>query len=161
MALTDENKKPVDDIVDISIDGIKKQKFRINGDPKAIIELNLSDLNIYNRLEKGMAELQATMSEIAKLPDDDELSDKLKAADGKMREWIDYIFDSPVSEVVGKGGTMYDPFNGMFRYEHIIDGLTKLYTNNINAEYKKLRLRLQKHTEKYTTKSTTKRGKKS
>ena len=161
MALTDENKKPADDIVDINIDGIKKQRFRINGDPKAIIELNLSDLNIYNRLEKGLKELQDTMSEIAKIPnDDEELSEKLQLADGKMREWIDYIFDSPVSEVVGKGGTMYDPFNGMFRYEHIIDGLTKLYTNNINAEYKKLRLRLQKHTDKYT-KPATKRGKKS
>lgn len=146
MALTDN----ANEIIDIDIEGIKKQRFRINGDSNAIIELNLSDLNIADRMQEGMEKLESEMSTIAKLPDDDNLSDKLKEADTRMREYVDYIFDYPVSAVCVKRGTMYDPKGGMFTYEHIIDALTKLYTNNLNAEYKKMKSRLQKHTDKYT-----------
>lgn len=159
MSLTDLDQKELNNVVDINIEGIQKTRFRINGDSKAIIELNLSDLSIYNRLEEGLKNLEYEMSEIASIAEGDEqLSGKLKKADTKMREYIDYIFDSPVSEVCGKGGTMYDPINGMFRYERIIEGLTKLYSDNLNSEYKKLHKRLQKHTEKYTSKKSS-RGK--
>ena len=152
MALTDEkNINAQDGIIDINIEGVKRQRFRINGDPKAIIELNLSDIGIAQRLEEGLEKLQAEMEKISNLPDDDEsMSEKMKQADKQMREYIDYIFDYPVSAVCAKYGTMYDPYNGMFRYEHIIDALTKLYTDNLNDEYKKMKTRIQKHTDKYT-----------
>ena len=140
MALTDETKKE-DNIIDLNIEGIKKQRFRINGDPNSVIELNLSDLRIYERLEKGLAKLEEEMRKIAQFSNDDEdLSKLLNEADAAMCEWMDYIFDSPISSVFSKSGSMYDPFNGVFRYEHIIDTLTKLYTNNINDEYKKMKL---------------------
>ena len=158
MALMDETKVDGTSIIDINIDGIKKQKFRINGDPQAVIELNLSDLGIQSRLEEGLSKLQEEMSKIADMNNDDEnLSELMKQANDKMCEWIDYIFDSPVSAVCAKGGTMYDPFNGVFRYEHIIDSLTRLYTDNLNEEYKKIRSRIQKHTDKYTGKKSAKR----
>lgn len=154
MALTD-NKEKVEDVVDISLEGIQKTKFRINGRNDCIIELNLSDLGITVRLEKGLKKLQEEMSNISSIPDDDEqLSDKLLEADKHMRDYIDYIFDSPVSDTLVKSGTMYDPINGEFRYEHIIDGLTKLYTDNINREYKKINMRIKKHTDKYTGKKS-------
>ena len=141
---------PADNIIDVNLDDAKRTKFRINGDPTAIIELNLSDLGILDRLESGMKKLQEEMAVLAELPDDDSgLSDMMKQADTRMREYVDYIFDYPVSAVCAKYGTMYDPKNGKFRYEAIIDGLTKLYADNINEEYKKLEKRLAKHTEKY------------
>lgn len=146
MALTDNN-----EIIDIDLKGVTKQRFRINGDSTAIIELNLSDLGILDRLESGVAKLEEEMKSIRDIPSDDEnLSTKLKKADSRMREVVDFIFDYPVSDVCARGGTMYDPKDGMFRYEIIIDGLTKLYHNNINAEYKKFKARIQKHTDKYT-----------
>ena len=154
MALTD-NKEKVEDVVDISLEGIQKTRFRINGRNDCIIELNISDLGISGRLEKGLKKLQDEMTSISNIADDDEqLSDKLLEADKHMREYIDFIFDSPVSEVLGKGGTMYDPINGEFRYEKIIDGLTKLYKDNLNAEYKKINMRIKKHTDKYTSKKS-------
>lgn len=159
MALTDEVNVN-DNIIDINIDAIKKTRFRINGDNKAIIELNLSDMSIIDRLEKGLGQLQKYMQEITAVDTEDEnFTAKLKEINDKMCESLDYIFDYPVSTVCSKGGTMYDLYNGMFRYEHIIDGLSKLYTNNLNEEFKKLRKRVEKHTEKYTAKSTTKRKK--
>lgn len=157
MALTDN----ANDIVDINIDGIKRQRFRINGNNDSVIELNLSDLNTVDRMKEGLEKLDAEMTEIANLPDDDNLKDKLKEADERMREYVDYIFDYPVSDACIKNGSMYDPKNGMFAYEHIIDALTKLYTNNLNEEYKKMKSRIQKHIDKYTgkpTKSTKKKG---
>lgn len=154
---SNEEIKNASDIIDINIDGAKKQKFRINGNNDAIIELDLSDLGIVDRLKSGMEKLSEEMANIAALPnDDDNLSEMLKQADQKMREYVDYIFDYPVSAVCAKYGTMYDPKDGKFRYESIIDGLTKLYADNINDEYNKISQRLAKHTEKYTAK----RGKK-
>ena len=155
MALTDNN-----EIIDINLEGVTKQRFRINGDSTAIIELNLSDLGILDRLESGIDKLQAEMTAISEIPANDEhLTEKLKAADARMRETVDYIFDYPVSAVCARGGTMYDPKDGMFRYERIIDGLTKLYKNNINEEYKKFKSRIQKHTDKYTKSSKKKKSK--
>lgn len=142
------------DIIDIEIKESPKKKFRINGDSSKILELNVSDINIVSRLQKGYDKLQKLMSEVANVDVDDidNMSDALSKIDKAMREQLDYIFDSNVSEVCGKNGNMYEPYQGMFRYEHIIDGLTKLYTNNLNEEFKTIRKRIEKHTGKYTKK---------
>lgn len=156
MALTDNEKSPID--IDINIEGVQRSRFRINGDPNAIIELNLSDLGIIDRLQKGLEKLENEMATISNLSSEDEnLSEKLKESDAQMREAIDFIFDYPVSAVCAKYGTMYDPIDGMFRYERIIDGLTKLYHENINSEYKKFQARIKKHTDKYTQNPVNKR----
>ena len=148
--LSNDVDMPANDIIDINLQGITKTKFRINGEPGAIIELNLSDLSIMDRLEKGMKDLQKEMTSLSDIPNDDEhLSELMQAADQKMRKYVDYIFDYPVSAVCAKNGTMYDPIDGKFRYEIIIDGLTKLYADNINEQYRKLEAKLSKHTDKY------------
>ena len=154
-----------DDIQDINLSAIKKKRFRINGDSKKILELNTSDLGIsarlssaYERLNKHMEEVGATLSE---LPEDgDEITDekeeliqnKLQEIDEKMKKEMDFIFDAPVSEICCDGGSMYDPFNGMFRFEHIIDALSKLYETNLNSEFANLRRRINTKTSKYTKK---------
>lgn len=155
MALTDKDTN----IIDINLEGIKKQRFRINGDPNSIIELDLSDLSIIDRLKKGLNQLQTEMSKITKLSttDDAEADSMLKEIDAKMRESIDYIFDYPVSAVCAKAGTMYDIKDGKLRYEIIIDGLTKLYENNINEEYKQFQSRIKKHTDKYVAPTPSKK----
>ena len=162
MALTDAN-KAVDNIQDITITGIQRTKFRINGSNDAIIELNLSDMSAIERLEDSYKKLQQSMEELSNLNSEDEnLTANMKRINTEMCETIDYIFDYPVSAVCCKHGTMYDLTDGMFRYEHIIDSLSKLYTNNLNEEFKKLRKRVQKYTDKYVpAKTTTKRSKKS
>lgn len=143
--LTDEK------IVDIKLDIPEKTPFRINGNDDKILRLNVSDLGIIDRFEKGYAKLQEEVEAITKIPVDDEnLSEKMKEIDNVMRKQIDYIFDSNVSEVCAGDGTMYDPRNGVLRFEHILDTLLGLYEKNIQDEYKKVKTRIQKHTEKYT-----------
>lgn len=143
---------PRDGVIDITIQGATKQEFRINGDNNKILKLNPSDLNIMDRLEKGVNALTDLMSEISHIDTETaDVMEELHRADQKMREQLDWIFDSNVSEVCcGTAGTMYDIINGVFRWEHIIDSLTNLYKNNLNSEYHKMKSRIDKHISKYT-----------
>ncbi len=160
-----ETSKPVDDVVDLDISAIKKKRFRINGDSSRILELNTSDLNIATRMSASYERLVKYMDKVGKvlekLPDEGEeaneeheaeITKQLDDIDKEMRKELDYIFDAPVSEVCGYGGSMYDPFNGMFRYEHIMDAITKLYETNLNSEFNAMRKRINAKTSKYTKK---------
>ena len=170
--LTD-NREPID--IDLSI--TKKQRFRINGDNNAILELDISDFGIINRFSEIKPKLKALAEDGVELEADkivaesdmedgsDEISDsdiksigkEITDKDKKLREYIDYIFDSNVSEVCAPTGTMFDIINGMFRYEYIIDRITKLYKDNIATEFEKVAKRVDLHTNKYTKKTTKKK----
>lgn len=150
-------------IIDINLEPVKKTKVRINGDQNMILELNLSDMGIVGRLKTAYKKLQNLSSRVASLSDEmsglendeetlDMIDKKLTELDKEMRNEIDTLFDSNVSEVCLPYGTMYDPHGGEFMYEHIIDALSELYENNFNAEFKAMRNRVKKHTDKYTKK---------
>lgn len=153
-----------EDIKDISLS--TKKSFRIDGDNNRIIWLDTSDMNIMVRLDEVYPEMRKlaieaqdrlAKSEVSKTEGEEtsplnDISAILKDIDKQMREKIDYIFASEVADVCEPTGNMYDPVNGEFRFEHIIDVLTTLYANNIKAEYKKMADRVKKHTAKYTNK---------
>ena len=156
---------PVDnDVIDVKFDAIKKKRFRIEGDNNRILELDTSDLSVMNRIEDSYPKLIALEQKASLLKvqsensDDDTLdevvekvniSQTLREIDAEMREIMDYIFDADVSEKCAPSGSMFDPFNGEFRYEHILDKLTSLYETNLEKEYDLLRKRINKHTDKY------------
>ena len=151
-----------DDIVDIDLSATKKKRFRIDGDNNRILYLNTSDFSIISRLKETYPKLTSLASEVqdGDLEIDEGTEDvefqKLDKAsrfidniDHKMREYIDYIFDSNVSEVCAPAGTMYDLFNGKFRFEYIIEKLVQLHDSQVRKEYSKMSARLHKHTSKY------------
>lgn len=157
------------EVVDINLSGIESKRFRINGDDNKILVLNTADLNILSRLKEAYPKLESLTNEAVKklpdsLPDFDETENALEnpainslisvldEIDKNMREQIDYIFNSNVSEICAPDGSMYDPINGKFRYEHIIDTLSGLYTEDISKGMKKISTRVKKHTDKYTGK---------
>ena len=162
--------KPHDDVVDISLSVVRKKRFRIDGDDNRILELNTSDLGILARLKetypklvkiaedafKNLPEVDGTSEDYNFVTDEAtaKLVDALKDADTKMRELIDYVFDSNVSELCAPSGSMYDPINGAFRFEHIINTLSALYETDISTEMSKVTARVRKHTDKYTSKYT-------
>ena len=140
-----------DDIIDVEIKPIKRKKFRLNGDNNKIIELNTSDLNISVRLEKGWEELQKLANSVADVDTDEEdFSTLLQECGGGGGGGGNYIFDAKVADKASDGGTMYDPYGGVLRYEHILDTLLSLYTTNINKEFSAIKRRVRKHTDKYT-----------
>lgn len=149
-----------EEIKDISLS--HRKNFRIDGDDNRMLSLDVSDMNVLTRLEEAYPRMQKFAVEASdKVSSSKDVSDEeslneftelLKDIDKKMRDEIDYIFDSNVSEVCVPSGTMYDPYNGQFRFEHIISVLTDLYANNLTAEFKKMQTNVKKHTAKYTSK---------
>lgn len=151
------------EIQDVDLGFVEKRKFRIGGDYNRILELNVSDMNIYSRFTKAYPQLQelsddATkkVSSISVETDDDEalkqVSDILEEIDNKMRDLVDYIFDTNASEVCAPSGNMFDPVNGSFRFEHIISTLSKLYLTGFEDEVEKFKKKTAKYTNKYTKK---------
>lgn len=156
---------PQSNVIDINLGIIRKKRYRIDGDDNRILELNTSDLNILARLKETYPKLVDLANNAFKdLPEVDtsenydfatdeataNVINTLKDADAKMRELVDYIFDAPVSDVCAPSGSMYDPINSAFRFEHIIDTLAALYETNISSEMGNISKRVRKHTDKYT-----------
>ena len=149
------NPNTQNDIIDINLDSIRKKRIRINQDDSKILELDTTDLNIVDRFRKKYDEMVALVEDsfknIATTEDSDvdKLGESITDVDTKMRRIIDEIFNSNVSELCASSGSMLDPINGKFRFEHIFEVLIPLYENDITNELRKLNTRVQKHTSKY------------
>ena len=147
-----------------------RKNFRIDGDNKRVLSLDVSDMNVITRLNEVYPKMEKLATEaidtLAKQSDtDDDVEDLKNLAtvladiDKKMREQIDYIFDADVSAKCVPAGNMYDPVGGEFRFEHVIDVISQLYATNLSKEFKTMQDKVKKHTDKYTSKSTSKRKK--
>lgn len=170
--LADEKKKPRNEVTEepekevivdkeIDLSPIRKQRLRIDGDNTRVVELNLSDMGILSRLTDAYPKLEKLQQKAISISDrvgkegDDfdevQLGKDLKSIDREMRNIIDVIFDSKVSDVCVPSGTMFDPHNGMCTYEYVINALVQAYDNNISDEVKKLNTEgVNKHTKGYT-----------
>jgi len=149
------------EIQDINLGFVEKKKFRIGGDYNRMLELNVSDMNIYARFKTAYPRLQELANEATEkvqaidVEDEDALdkiADVLTDIDNRMRSLIDDIFDTNASEVCAPSGNMFDPVDGQFRFERIIEKLSQLYTTGFEDEVKKFKAKSEKHTSKYTKK---------
>lgn len=147
----------------INLSATRKKKYLIDDDESRVLELNTSDMNIITRISEAYPKFGELDEKVAHVADgfsmDDSspeslkiVADRLKAIDTEMRHLIDYIFDSNVSEVCAPFGSMYDPIDGVQRYEYIMNALITLYDDTISTETKKVQARVKKHTSKYTKK---------
>lgn len=157
------NNVPTDVIVDGELDfsEMRKKRFRINGDNSKILELNVSDMNTMVRLKEDYPKLITLANKVTRMKDGekddieaelDRMADILKEIDNEMRGLVDHIFNANVSEICASDGSMYDLFNGIFRFEHIIEKVGALYGANLSSEIKAVKARVQKYTRKYTGK---------
>lgn len=150
------------EIIDLDLSVTKKKKFRFDKDDTRVVEVNTSDMNLMQRVTEAYPKLQDLQDKASKLTEglDTETTDaigdmttmaeRLSAVDAEMRELLDFMFDAPISAAAAPSGSMYDPFNGSFRYEHIIALMMKQYEDNLQSEFKKMEKQLKKHTDKYT-----------
>lgn len=153
-----------DEVVDINLEGSRRKRFRIDKDNNRILELDTTYLSIIDRFQKKYQELidlvdnafknvsvDAMQNEDGEMNTEyvDSVIGSITDVNIKMRGIIDQIFNSNVSEVCAPYGSMLDPINGKFRFEHIFDTLIPLYENDIDAEMKRMNARVQKHTSKY------------
>ena len=146
---TDVVANETEDIIDLDLSVTKKKRFRFDKDNNRILELNTSDMNILARMSEAYPKLKEQQEKAAKLMEGIELRDdetvtdsdvaedmvtvaeRLRAIDKDMRDLIDFMFNANVSEVAAPDGSMYDPYEGSFRFEYIITLLIKQYENNL------------------------------
>lgn len=146
----------------IDLSALRKKRFTLDGNTDRILELDTADLSIVQRLSEAYPKLEDLEREVSQITEGVEAKDetvvqdmnilatRLREADGKMRELLDYIFDSNVSEMCAPNGSMYDPIGGQLRYEHLITILIGLYEENLAVEMKRVQKRVKSHTAKYT-----------
>lgn len=153
-------------IIDLDLSITQKKKIRFDKDDSRIVELNTSDMSLIQRVSVAYPKLQELQNKASKLTeglnvetDESEsvvmgeittMAERLSAVDAEMRELLDYMFDAPVSKAAAPSGSMYDPFNGNFRYEHIINAVMKQYEDNLQSEFGKMERQIKAHTDKYT-----------
>ena len=150
------------EIIDLDLSVTRKKKFRFDKDDTRVVEVNTSDMNLMQRVSDAYPRLQELQDKASKLTEGLDLeaeealngittmAERLSAVDAEMRSLLDYMFDAPVSAAAAPSGSMYDPFNGSFRYEHIIALMMKQYEDNLQSEFNKMEKQLKKHTDKYT-----------
>lgn len=142
---------------ELSFQSTRKKVFRIDDDDNRAIRLNTADLGVIARLQDmypKMTELASKYADrkIENMNDEDALSqlgDIIRDMDAEMRGLLDYVFDSDVSSACAPNGTMFDMFNGQFRFEIIIEELSKLYESNLSLEYRKMKARIDAKANKY------------
>lgn len=153
--VTDIN-SPDNDIIDIEFKELQKKRFRLDRDNSRVIELNISDISTINRLEeiypKMLKLVDDAHNKIVENKEDPNVLQEVMRIDKEMRNLIDYAFASEVADKACPDGTLYDPFNGKFRFEYIMDKLIGLYDANLKKEYTLMKKRVDKHTSKYTKK---------
>ena len=149
-------KKKPDGVVDIQLNIDNRKQFRINGDDKRIIELDISDFGILNRLRESYPRLQELGVKGFEFDEDDEniklgeFMDSLNAINDEMISIIDYIFDSKVAKICANDKPLYNMVAGKFVFEIILDALFNLYSDNIRTELGQMSQRMKAHTDKYT-----------
>ena len=145
-------------VVDFDLSLSEKKRIRIDGDDNRVIELNTSDMGIIERIDSLADKMSELSTEYIDTKFDDNLDEKeetkeiisrIKGIDTKMREIIDNLFQSKISDICVPNGTMFDMFNGQFMYEILIDRLLTLYADTIQDETQKVITRMRKHTDKY------------
>lgn len=145
-----------------------REKFFVDGDENRVIELDVNDVNLVNRLTDAvpkMQELDKRWTELNKsaeaiqigedvaenLEEVNNFSATFKSIETEIRKILDDAFDSPgMSDTILGTTSAFSPVNGKFKYEQIIDVLVGLYETNIKKEAEKFnRTKVKKKTAKY------------
>lgn len=149
-------------IIDLDLSVTKRRTIRFDKDDNRTVDIDIADMNTMSRLADTYPKIVALQERAGKIADgisttaESAVEDlgtigaRLSQVDAQMREYIDYIFDAPVSTARAPSGSMYDIFGGSFRFEHIISVLLTQFETNMNSEFKKMQKQMGKHTAKYT-----------
>ena len=160
-------------IQNINLNINTRKKFSIDGNPNKIIELDINDINIAKRyadsiermksLSKIYDEMKATMNDLnaetvanedTALTAINKFSEQMGALETEMRDIIDFIFDSPISDIILENTSAFSPVQGKYvKYEQILEVLSNLYTKSIKADMDKINKRnISKYTTRYVKK---------
>lgn len=119
-------------------DGLKR--LAINGDENRVIVVNPTDVGIVKRYREKFPEIEKLSAETE---NSEEIADVL---DKKVREFIDYIIGSPVSETVFGKTNCLSIAGGQTVFENFLTAYMEYMKPEIKAEYERSRKRVEKYT---------------
>ncbi len=119
-------------------DGLKR--LAINGDENRVIVVNPTDVGIVARYREKLPEIEK-LSPDTENPD--EITDVL---DKKVREFVDYIIGSPVSEIVFGKTNCLSMAGGQTIFENFLTAYMEYMQPEIKAEYERSKKRVKKYT---------------
>lgn len=135
-------------------DGFKE--FSINNDPNRIIRFNPSDFSIIERIKTAYDEIDKA----TKIEDDIDLkadgtpveelgkaAEIVKGINDTIKNQIDYIFNSPVSEMVFGKQSPLSMIKGVPLWERFMNTIAPVIQKEVKAE----QLASQKRISKYTS----------
>lgn len=139
-------------------DGLKE--FTINGDPNRVIRFNPSDLNLLERFdqaEKTIDEEQKKLQEDIELKangepaenqeDIEESIEVIRKVNKLIKDQIDFIFDSDVSDVVFGNQSPMSTVKGKPLFERVFDAIRPVLEKEITKEMKASEKRINKYTD--------------
>lgn len=123
-------------------DGLKR--LAINGDENRIIVVNPTDVAIVARYREKLPEIERLSAETEDSEEIPEILDK------KVREFVDYIIGSPVSEIVFGKTNCISMAGGHTIFENFLTAYMEYMKPEIKAEYERSKKRVEKYTKQLT-----------
>ncbi|MEG0899514.1 MAG: hypothetical protein RSF40_07390 [Oscillospiraceae bacterium] len=121
-------------------DGLKS--FTINNDPNRVITFNPSDIEMSERMD--IAE-QKIIEAARKVDVDDKDKISIIEADNIIKEQVDYIFGSPVANIIFGSASPMAPVKGVPLYVHFIEAVIPKIENQCKAEAEATRKKIEKY----------------
>jgi hypothetical protein len=135
-------------------DGFKE--FSINNDPNRVIRFNPSDFGIIDRINSAYAEIEKStnIDTDVTLKNDGTAKDDLEKAamivqqvSNTIKGQIDYIFNSPVSDIVFGKQSPLSLVGGMPLYEQFLNVVIPVIKKNVQTEQESSRKRVNKYVD--------------
>lgn len=126
------------------------KKYCINDDENCIISVNTTDYAILDRIKKSLNTIENLSEEYKnkKINNDDEANELFVSADLKIREQINYIFNSDVcTSAFGNTNCLSLCDDGSTLFENFINAVVPIIKKDIAEAQKKQ----EKHIERYTS----------
>lgn len=120
-------------------DGLKR--LAINGDENRVIVVNPTDIGVLSRYKEKSPEFEKLSAESG---NSEEIPDIL---DKKVREFVDYIIGSPVSEIVFGKTNCLSMSGGQTVFENFFTAYMEYMEPEIKAEYERSKNRIKKYTQ--------------
>lgn len=140
--------------IQLDLSGTRKQTINVKLDEDKIVPLriDLGDFNILTRLKNSYDKLEELTIQASKklsenLDDMDSITDTLDDLDTEIKAYMDFIFDTNVSDVCVGKNSIISMYNGKFYFEIIMEGLANLCGDNVSLEYKRMEQRIKKRTQ--------------
>ena len=129
-----------------------REAIMINGDPNRVIYVQASDFNIKIRARQAQKNIRDLLGELDKVnPENEEaFADILEDIDKKVREQINFIFNSDVSQpVFGACSPLMSLKNGMSYIEAFLDAILPELEKIAEKAAKASEKRINKHAGTY------------